>query len=101
MKQVLQSASLNHRDYEWYEMGFFTHWTSIGWKVILCFDTPQALQNQVQTALSSPSRILDLSDIYSLHIILVDKIVELFDISVWTLRDLIRAMEMVILQTFR
>ena len=63
--------------------------------MILCFDVPHTLQNQVQTALLLPSQRLDLSDIYSLHIIFIDKIVELFDISVWTLRDLIRGMEMV------
>ena len=94
MKQLGDSKGLDHHEYEWYEMGFFTTWMSTGSQVVLCFNVPQILHIRLRTIFLSPSTP-KLPDIYSLHAVIIDEIITLFDKSVWTLRDIIRKIELV------
>lgn len=94
MKQLGDSKGPDHHEYEWYEMGFFTTWMSTGSQVVLCFNVPQILQIRLQKiflSLSTPK----LPDVYSVHAVIIDEIIMLFDKSVWSLRDIIRKIELV------
>ena len=81
-------------------MGFFTRWISKGGQVLFCFDIPLILRDRLKTLFLSPSIIPELSDIYAPHVLVVDEIIKLFDRSVWCLRDLVRATEMVKLPSY-
>ena len=81
-------------------MGFFTRWTSKGGQVLFCFDIPLMLRDRLQTLFLSPTIMPKLSDIYSPHVLVIDEIIKLFDRSVWSLRDVIRATEMVKLPSY-
>lgn len=88
-------AGANQNVYEWYEIGFFTKWTSKGGHVLFCFDNPLILRDRLKTLFLSPLITPKLSDIYSPHVLVIDEIIKLFDRSVWSLRDVVRATEMV------
>ena len=90
----------NQHVYEWYEMGFFTRWTSKGGQILFCFDIPLMLRDHLQTLFLSPSTLPKLPDIYSPHVLVIDEIIKLFDRSVWSLRDIVRATEMVKLPSY-
>lgn len=62
---------------------------------MICFDIPLTLHDRLQTLFLSPSIIPQLSDMYSLHVLVIDEIIKLFDKSVWSLRDIVRVTEMV------
>ena len=76
-------------------MGFFVRWTSKGGQVLFCFDIPLVLRDRFQTLFLSPMIMPKLSDIYAPHVLVIDEIIKLFDRSVWSLRDVVRATEMV------
>ena len=76
-------------------MGFFTRWTSNDGHVLFCFDIPLILRDRLKTLFHSPSITPKLSDLYSPHVLVIDEIIKLFDTSVWSLRDIVRATEMV------
>lgn len=99
VKQLRDSKSLRHHEYEWYEMGFFTTWMSTGSQLVFCFNLPRILHARLQMIFLSPSSP-KLPDIYSLHAVIVDEIIKLFDKSVWSLRDVIRKIEMVRLDSY-
>ena len=78
-------------------MGFFTRWISPGGQIIFCFDVPQTLYDRLQTRFLSPSTTPKLLDVYLLHVVVIDEIIKLFDKSVWSLRDIVRVTELVML----
>ena len=100
VKQIGTGEGANQHAYEWYEMGFFTRWTSKGGHVLFCFDIPLILRHRLETLFLSPWTTPKLSDLYSLHVLVIDEIIKLFDTSVWSLRDIVRATEMVKLPTY-
>ena len=81
-------------------MGFFTRWISPGEQIIFCFDVPQTLYDRLETHFLSPSTTPKLSDVYSLHVVIINEIIKLFDKSVWSLRDIIRVTELVMLPNY-
>lgn len=95
IKQTIRDSSGTDASYVWDNMGFFTNWLSADHQVILCFDLPLALQSTLQSALSSNQDNLSLNDPYSLHTTIVEEVLSLFDISVWSLRDSVRMVEKV------
>ena len=95
VKQIGTGGGANQHAYEWYEMGFFTRWTSKGGHVLFCFDIPLILRDRLKTLFLPPSITPKLSDLYSPHMLVIDEIIKLFDASVWSLRDIVRATEMV------
>ena len=96
----MASGDFNQHDYEWYEMSFFTRWISPGGQIIFCFDVPQTLHDSLQTHFLSPSTTPKLFDVYSLHVVVIDEIIKLVDKSVWSLRDIVRLTELVVLPNY-
>jgi hypothetical protein len=95
VKQVLQRTNAGPDMYDWYEMGFVSLWKSTDVNVIICFDAPAPFQIGLQNALCSSPVKPDLSEAYSMHVLIVQEVINLFDGSVWALRDAIRSIEMV------
>ena len=78
--------------YTWSEFTFFTTGTPTGAHTILCFDSNAELRSVIHdTLLSEVDRML--SDVYLIHSALVSKVLELYDKSVWALRDHVRDIE--------
>jgi len=94
VKQVADK-NVDRQRYEWYEMAFFTTWTSPNSHFTFCFDVPQSLHASLRNAVSSSTRTLDLASIYSLHLAIIDEIIMLFNTAVWSLRDIVREIELV------
>jgi hypothetical protein len=86
--------SIKH-GWEWHEICFFTRWLTSNNATILCFDVPEKLRTSIELALSSSTEGIEFSDPYSVPLILVDEIINLYDDSVWSLRNHISAREAV------
>lgn len=80
------SRSIQH-GWEWYEMGFFVHWEPHSGATIFCFDLPPHFQGSIQSAFTSSTGNVVLSDPYSIFAILLHELLPLYDNSVWSLRN--------------
>ena len=80
------TRSIQH-GWEWYEMGFFVHWTPPHSTKILCFDLPDHLQAILQSALTSNLDKIDFYNPYSVFSMLLYELLSLYDVSVWSLRN--------------
>jgi hypothetical protein len=95
VKQLRTDISVHKPAYLWHEMGFFTRCTSLDKTTILCFDVPDVLRTRLQKALSWPSWRQEDFNCFLLLAILTDEIGNLYDDSVWAIRDVVRAAEKV------
>ncbi|KAK6347331.1 hypothetical protein TWF696_007400 [Orbilia brochopaga] len=82
-----------HYIYDWYKMGFFSTWSQSGIKSILCLDCPKDLVFSIRKSLDAANNYFFLADPYSFHQVIVRGIVDVFDKSIWTLRDVVRQVE--------
>jgi hypothetical protein len=80
-------------------MGFFTHSIAGKAKSVICFGVPDLLHDQIRAALTPPAQSPDVHDHFSIHTSLTYEIIKLYDFSVWALRDAIRDIELVDLQS--
>lgn len=71
--------------WEWYEMGFFTHWNECGLTTLLCFDLPARLHADIQLLFGSQS--IDHSCPYAVFSMITDALLRLYDCSVWSIRN--------------
>jgi hypothetical protein len=78
-------------------MGFITKWSPPNRNVVICFDAPRALQTRLEEVLSSDREKREVHDPYALHSVIVDEVLAIYDSSVWSLRDLVRSVEQVLL----
>jgi hypothetical protein len=95
VKQLGQATHLSHHGYEWYEMDFLALRATSGWTTVLCFDTPDRFRLRLFEALASGPRTLTEPDIFQLYTYLIDQILNLYDESVWSIRDIVRDVEKV------
>jgi hypothetical protein len=62
----------------------------------LCFDVPDNIQTRIEAGMTHPSsHSAPTTDIYAFHVIILDLFIELFDNSVWSLRNALRQIETV------
>lgn len=78
-------------------MTFFALSTSPERTTVICFDTPDHFRLQLLAAINSASYglILNEPDVYELHAYVIEQLLKLYDQSVWTIRDIVRNVEMV------
>ena len=81
--------------YEWYKLGFFTDWHTSGKVIALCFGVPETLKDSIKKAVTTNGMGMPLVDPFTLHTVLVEEAVALFDQSLWHWRDLVRNIELV------
>lgn len=84
--------------YSWAEMSFYTEWKPNS-TISLCFDVPNPAQLRLSQALASRQQPLDVKDVYASHVLILNEIVNMFDESVWALRDGVREIEKVVIWT--
>lgn len=89
VKMVARDATTS---YSWHEMTFCSRWVS-GHCMILCIGASSLFRGLLQGALSQLGTIVQPSEPYSLHIPLVEAIVAMQDLSVWSVRDIVRSVE--------
>ncbi|RVD86150.1 uncharacterized protein DFL_004440 [Arthrobotrys flagrans] len=80
-------------DYTWDKLGFFTTWKKSGRKCMLCLDCPEDLVKNMRKSLDTASRDHFVVDPYAFHQIAVRGIVNLYDKSIWKIRDVVRTVE--------
>jgi hypothetical protein len=93
VKQLNDNPVALRSGYVWYEMGFVCHRTSSEKMMLLCLDVPTVLRDSLQRLISSWREIPPPIDVHSC---IIGEIVQLYDHSVWTLRNTVRDFEKVI-----
>jgi hypothetical protein len=78
--------------YSWHEMTLCSRWVS-GHCTILCIGASSLFRGLLQGALSQLRTMLQPSEPYSLHIPLIEAVVAMQDLSVWSVRDIVRSVE--------
>ena len=76
-------------------MGFFTQCTAPNRTTVLCFDVPDSFRQRLQESLKLFSWEGHDYNRYTLHSFLTSEVINLYDISVWTIRDVVRDVERV------
>lgn len=95
MKQLEQTPGYKHHGYVWYSIEFFAFQSASGRTSVLCLDTPDRFRLRLLESLKSHGWRFNDPDIYQLHTFLLDQIINLYDESVWALRDVVRNLERV------
>jgi hypothetical protein len=80
--------------YVWYEMTFFSRWES-GHSLVFCVDTPDNFPSQLALSMTKEGETFNFSNPFALQIPLVNRVVDIYDQSVWGIRNLIRGLEKV------
>ncbi len=93
-KFIIKQINAMQSSYSWDEMSFYTEWRPYS-TISLCFDVPNSAQLRLRQALASRRQPLDVTDVYASHAIILNEIVNMFDESVWALRDGVRQIEKV------
>jgi hypothetical protein len=81
--------------YLWHRLGFYTFWTPSKDLIALCFDLPQSLIQALSTSLLDSEAQFQLHDPFSIHTLLVERVITCYDTSLWAWRDVIRELERV------
>jgi len=79
--------------YIWHRLGFFTSWRPTNFLIVLCFDLPPSIMSSISTFLLSPQNDLQLLEPFSVHTVLLEHVIKLYDIALWSFRDIIRDLE--------
>jgi hypothetical protein len=82
-------------DYDWYKLSFFTDWHTSGKVNTLCFGLPNMLKDSIVKAVRTKGMGIPLVDPFTLHAVLIEEVVALFDQALWHCRDLVRKIEKV------
>lgn len=81
-------------EYKWLKMAFFVSWMRPNQTVVICFDVPEMLQGHLFDTLRTDAPIrADWNDPYSVHLVIVEAVVDCYNTAVWNLRDAIRQFE--------
>ncbi|KJZ73073.1 hypothetical protein HIM_07457 [Hirsutella minnesotensis 3608] len=82
------------KEYWWREMAFFMRWSPRECRV-LCIGTPPCLRQSLPTALEEQHKaLLEIQDPFAMILPIVDQIIELYDDSIWRIRDQVRLQEL-------
>lgn len=94
-RTLIKIANMNGKlSYKWHEMTFLCRWDA-QCSVTLCIGVDVAFQNHLQQALHNIWPEVQASRNFSLLIPLAEAIVTMYDISVWSIRDIVRQAEKV------
>jgi hypothetical protein len=82
-------------EYKWFEMSIITRWIQPSTCQVMCVDTPEDLPDELKKSLEKRPSPLNFRDPFAMHVDLINQIILYYDISVWRVRDPIRALEKV------
>ncbi|KAF2823660.1 hypothetical protein CC86DRAFT_408690 [Ophiobolus disseminans] len=89
IKDVSPNGASN---YSWRKMTFWTRW-NLKQCSILCIGADRSFRDLLQETLSRIWTLLPHSQPYALHVPIVETIVTMQDLSVWSVRDFVRSVE--------
>merc|ERR1711939_501570 len=92
MREDLTDDMGSDRNYTWFEMDFFTHWTAPNRCRVLCIDTPPSFQAALLASLQELSAIRTADGCAMIRAV-VTELISVLDRSVWRLRDHVRSLE--------
>jgi hypothetical protein len=102
IKETRQRKPTNAQDvrkaefgYDWYKLSFFTDWHTSGKAIALCFGLPDMMKDSIVKAVRTNGMRIPLVDPFTLHAVLIEEVVALFDQALWHWRDLVRRIEKV------
>jgi hypothetical protein len=95
VKQLKNDARTGKSEYKWYEMGFLTYSTAPNKTIVLCFDVPDLFRTRLHDTLNSSLWRPEDHNKSSLHAFLTKEAIDLYDDSVWAIRDVVRKIEKV------
>jgi hypothetical protein len=95
VKQRTSSVHQVHQSqgYHWEKIGFLTSWQPHGGLSVLCFDFPTHLKQSIEKDLLSSNDHHYGNGPFSMHPVLLMHVVEAFDKSVWSWRNVVRELE--------
>ena len=76
-------------------MSIFSSWTSSNILSMFCFNLPLVMQTKLCAILSSQRNVFGNLAMHWWHSVIVDEIINLYDESIWSIRDLVRDIEIV------
>ena len=79
--------------YRWDKLSFYTQWRPSKSSVLLCFDIPGTVRDQIRQELLGTNKKISAEIPFGLHSFLIPFVVRNFDEAVWSCRDLIRGLE--------
>lgn len=94
MMEVRPAESMS-KEYYWEKIKVFTKFQPLKSDIMICFDTPPSFKDAIKEAVIYQYLNFEKRDPFLMPSIVIGEVVSLFDISVWTLRDLIRTIEQV------
>ncbi|KAJ4983324.1 hypothetical protein SVAN01_11205, partial [Stagonosporopsis vannaccii] len=89
---VKMTARDSKSSYTWHEMTFCSRWTPSGC-MMLCIGVPDLFKSLLLDALSQIDVSRTAAEPYSLHVPVLETIVAMQDLSLWSLRDIVRGIE--------
>jgi hypothetical protein len=89
---VKMAARDTSSSYSWHEMTFCSRWVS-GHCTILCIGASSLFRGLLQDALAQLGTMVQPLEPYSLHMPLLEAVVAMHDLSVWSVRDIVRSVE--------
>lgn len=88
-----QAVAPQSLDYRWEKLAFASCWSPQSGLVMLCFDVPADLEGKIGETLLAGDFAKCGQGPFSLHAVLMVRIVESFDRAVWSWRDVVRDLE--------
>jgi hypothetical protein len=89
---LVKAVSSDTSNYTWHEMTFCSRWDPQSC-LVLCIGVDLTFQHLLRQTLSRMWPKLSPSEPFSMHVPLVQTILELQDSSVWSIRDVVRTIE--------
>jgi hypothetical protein len=84
------------KNYTWYEIGIFTHWSGPSGGRVLCIGAPPKLRSSLCTvAMDSTALDMEFGDPFAMLRPLFDGIITLCDEYTWAVTRMVRAIEQV------
>jgi hypothetical protein len=81
-------------DYEWYKLNSFSRWySSTGQTIVILFDSPLRLSDQLPELLVENIGPAHLKDPFWIYAGMLERLVDLHDQAVWTIRNQVRIVE--------
>ncbi|KAF2273333.1 uncharacterized protein EI97DRAFT_383950 [Westerdykella ornata] len=78
--------------YTWHEMTFCSRWTPEGC-IVLCMSASPRFQNLLRWSLTRMWSKVPPFEPYSLHVPIIEAVIAMQDLSVWSIRDAVRSVE--------
>ena len=95
VKQLKSQQIQMQKEYRWYEMSFFIHSLSNGAVTAFCIDVPPTFPDELCTTLPASTWLQSSNRGECLQSAIIREVLNLYDISIWTLRDVVRDIETV------